>query len=1482
MIKRIMLSVCLLLSQVLAINVAQAQSYPGFTSFNEFLTDTLKCDGNKVICLPSLQEKKNIYYIEYGCFTGPTMACIDPNNTKIYGGSTVELYALMQNKVAQYNQAHPGTNLTVSGPTTEDQGGSYTYTIGPYTEGSNPYAGLWTISRYDVYCDYADALGCMNSNTDRTSMTDAPCEICSKIGNPFDVRNGAKYEYATDMAFPFAVTRNYSSKQRIAGLLGKNWRTNFDKSMKYFTNNNIVTSLVFTTPTSEYITMISNDGINFTAFFRDQKKYKVKVNGNVIQLIRPDSGIETYDMTTGRITTEVFKGQTFNYVYYNNGLLNKVSDIFGRYVQFNYNTNSFVSQIISYNGDTVSYTYYDSNIATVKYNNIPQISYEYGINGLLTAKLDPNGVKFASFSYDEKGRGIENKHMTNDGHDIKKYTVSYTDNTTHVSQDNGYVADYTMNNINYAKKITNMTGNGVSEDANFDQNGNGMFKKSQNGVIENYNYDPDGRMTFYMKDAKQVNINWNTDYNFIDQTIENTGAGNRTTQYYQDANGNDLGYRIVGNNVEAYVYKYRDSYGRLTSEQNEQGFVKTYTYYPISSDLTTSGFLKSVTTNTGSQLVINSYDIRNNPTSITVNGVTKTITYDYKGRILTESVNGATNSYTYDLDGNLTNSTMASGYQLNMHYDTAGRLLSIDDNMGGKSVFTPDDYTGEVLKSDILQNNVLVRSRNKIVDTLGRTLEAYNATIRTKQSINYSSRSDLPDSTTDANGISSNYSYNMPGQITSYSSGSDSVSKNYDVEGKLRSVSANNQTTNMDYDDLGRIVSINSPDTGTSSFTYDKSQDTYTDANGTLHTTYKGVGGLPVNVTHINNDSNFNYSNFETYEYDTYGRVTRIQSQYGEVTYTRNNLGQLTKKSQNNMFTGYVPFVVQYGYDNIGQKTTDTYPSGTVVTYEYTNGFVTGLRVNGTSIVSNVTYNTMLQEPVSWYLGGRSVVVTKDTDGLLTNFSETGIFNQQITTDNEGHILTLTDNLRNTNINVLLDDNYALKSGTMNNNVLDYTFGDNHNLTKQIDGITNYMFEYDYSSNKLSYLEYPNVQSDKFNYRHDANGNLLTDRKATYQYDGHNNLEYSYNKVMVYNYEDTVMTRYFYNGLNQRIGKQVNTQGGQKRNFVYNENNQLIAEYDSDNNLITEYFYFGLRPVAVKTNGVLYAVHTDYLGTPRVITGLNGGSVVWEWKNDNPYGNNKAQGSIEFNLRFAGQYYDSESGLHYNMNRTYNPETGRYLQSDPLGLAAGFNTYNYVNKNPLDGVDPLGLVEVVYNLKHGAGYKMAKQSGQMFGWVGEQISNYTFMALETAVKLNRSSSDNDLIIDAHGSEYTLSGFSATQLGDQIISGKFKNPERTTSSYFADRIKKNLDINITLNACDTGSLIVGPGFTYSYADDLAMYLKAAAGSNYTGKINISAPTGLTTYIVGWGEIVKPDPTLEGPLLNTYNRYQNYNGYMKYTR
>lgn len=86
--------------------------------------------------------------------------------------------------------------------------------------------------------------------------------------------------------------------------------------------------------------------------------------------------------------------------------------------------------------------------------------------------------------------------------------------------------------------------------------------------------------------------------------------------------------------------------------------------------------------------------------------------------------------------------------------------------------------------------------------------------------------------------------------------------------------------------------------------------------------------------------------------------------------------------------------------------------------------------------------------------------------------------------------------------------------------------------------------------------------------------------------------------------------------------------------------------------------------------------------------------IVWRIDMDT-FGETKSiesQHDFEFNLRFAGQYYDQETGYHYNYHRCYNPKTGRYLTSDPIGLMGGMNTYGYVNGRPWEGVDPFGLI----------------------------------------------------------------------------------------------------------------------------------------------------------------------------------------------
>jgi RHS repeat-associated protein len=116
-----------------------------------------------------------------------------------------------------------------------------------------------------------------------------------------------------------------------------------------------------------------------------------------------------------------------------------------------------------------------------------------------------------------------------------------------------------------------------------------------------------------------------------------------------------------------------------------------------------------------------------------------------------------------------------------------------------------------------------------------------------------------------------------------------------------------------------------------------------------------------------------------------------------------------------------------------------------------------------------------------------------------------------------------------------------------------------------------------------------------------------------------------------------------------------------------------------------------------------FYVHPDHLGTPRVVTKTADNKKVWEWQSQ-PFGEGAANenpqnltgaaltaGQFRYNLRFPGQVFDAETNKHYNYFRDYDPALGRYLESDPIGLKGGINTFGYVKVNPLRNTDPKGL-----------------------------------------------------------------------------------------------------------------------------------------------------------------------------------------------
>jgi RHS repeat-associated protein len=172
--------------------------------------------------------------------------------------------------------------------------------------------------------------------------------------------------------------------------------------------------------------------------------------------------------------------------------------------------------------------------------------------------------------------------------------------------------------------------------------------------------------------------------------------------------------------------------------------------------------------------------------------------------------------------------------------------------------------------------------------------------------------------------------------------------------------------------------------------------------------------------------------------------------------------------------------------------------------------------------------------------------------------------------------------------------------------------------------------------------------------------------------------------------QGSTLGEYVYNGLGQRVIKEVNAESTL---FHYDFNGNLIAESQADGIFTSEYLYIGQARLAIVdvAGNTMYYYLNNYLGTPVMMTD-DQGMIVWE-ADFKPFGEAYINPNSEVvnNFRFPGQYYDAETGLHYNHFRYYDPKTGRYLTPDPIGLAGGINLFEYSKNNPINLVDPWGL-----------------------------------------------------------------------------------------------------------------------------------------------------------------------------------------------
>jgi RHS repeat-associated protein len=208
-------------------------------------------------------------------------------------------------------------------------------------------------------------------------------------------------------------------------------------------------------------------------------------------------------------------------------------------------------------------------------------------------------------------------------------------------------------------------------------------------------------------------------------------------------------------------------------------------------------------------------------------------------------------------------------------------------------------------------------------------------------------------------------------------------------------------------------------------------------------------------------------------------------------------------------------------------------------------------------------------------------------------------------------------------------------------------------------------------------------------YQYTANGELQSKtvgtQTTTYQYDALGNL-------LGVTLSDATQIQYLVDGQNRRIGKKIN--GTLVKGFLYGDGLSPVAELDDSNNLVS-YFVYGSRPNVpdyMVKSGVTYRIIMDHLGSPRLVVNTATGAVAQRMDYDEYGGviNDTNPGFQPFG--FGGGLYDLDTGLVRFGARDYDAESGRWITKDPVQFRGGqVNLYTYVNNNPINNIDPLGL-----------------------------------------------------------------------------------------------------------------------------------------------------------------------------------------------
>lgn len=689
--------------------------------------------------------------------------------------------------------------------------------------------------------------------------------------------------------------------------------------------------------------------------------------------------------------------------------------------------------------------------------------------------------------------------------------------------------------------------------------------------------------------------------------------------------------------------------------------------------------------------------------------------------------------------------SFAQPYFLHFGYDAKNRLTFLADAAGNAIVYerTAGRVTREALHSGFVSlsnRGTLTGDSTFSYDAAGRLLKAFNPLFAGNSVFTQygSDPNGNPTTVSDENGKQDTRIYDALDrlkQISQVRGATTYVTQfDYDLLGSMKRVTdPATRETDYQHDDFGRLVKVTSPNTGVTLFTYDAAGNLSAKTEnftGTPRTTTYAYDGLD-RLTLIDLPTQADW----TFTYDTslalnqMGRLASVSN--GIVTTSREYTarGELARESTT---IGGVTYPVNYAYDAGGNRISVQAPSGVTASSAYSSGRPKTLTVTAGAdqqIVRNIAFapfggRTRAEFPPFDSGTGLNSVVSTRTYNLRGQASALQV------TSPAGTVLDQSFDYAYTaggvgpvdagpNLDQTIDHRDANESRF-------YFYDELDRLWKatSLAGSAIYTYTYDANGNRIGEVG-PGVAltttyetgSDRIaqsagtaprNYVHDVFGNRIWADATPYAglpaylYDEQNRLVETRNPAT-----QAVTGQYAYDAFGRRVRK-ITASGTTL--FFYDDAGHLVEERSLATvpNPVRDFAWIEDEPVGVVDSGPLPTtfswIHTERLGTPLAVTSspsVGSAQTVWRASyapfgsaavNQDPDGDSVLFG---LDLRFPGQIWDAETGLHYNWHRYYDPSIGRYISADPIGQRGGINLFTYALNDPINRFDPTGEAFII-------------------------------------------------------------------------------------------------------------------------------------------------------------------------------------------